>query len=84
MNDKDILSPEQATPIDALTYEQAYEELEEITRSLEMEENSLDHAVALFERAQLLLSHCTTLLEQAEIKVNQILSKDSSGFQMED
>jgi exodeoxyribonuclease VII small subunit len=63
------------TALDALTYEQAFAELEEIVGKLEGEIGNLDEALALFERGQALAKRCAELLDKAELKVQQ-LSED--------
>ena len=55
-----------------LTYEQAQAELEKLVEMLEGEQTSLDDAMKLFERGQVLLKHCAALLNKAELKVKQI------------
>lgn len=55
-----------------LTYEEAFEELEQIVRRLEEEAHSLETALQLYERGQALAAHCRRLLEQAELKVQQL------------
>jgi exodeoxyribonuclease VII small subunit len=60
------------TPIKELTYEQAFTELESLVATFESEERNLDDALAQFERGQELAKHCTALLDQAELKVQQI------------
>ncbi|MEJ5201620.1 MAG: exodeoxyribonuclease VII small subunit [Anaerolineales bacterium] len=59
-------------PVEQLSYEQAFAELESIVASLETEQKSLEEAIALFERGQLLAKHCQTLLENAEIRIRQL------------
>jgi exodeoxyribonuclease VII small subunit len=63
-------------PVEQLTYEQAFSELETIVAALESEERALDEALALFERGQLLARHCTGMLDQAELKVQQLSAAD--------
>ena len=60
------------TPIEQMTYECAFEELEKIVAALEANQRPLDEAMALFERGQLLAAHCAALLEQAELKVRRL------------
>ena len=67
-------------PVDQLTYEQAIQELESIVHVLESGDNSLESALELFERGQLLAGHCKNLLEQAELKVNQITGQGLENF----
>jgi exodeoxyribonuclease VII small subunit len=60
------------TPVEQLSYEQAILELEEIVSQLESNEKSLEQLLHFFERGQVLAKYCTELLEQAEVKVQQI------------
>ena len=54
-------------PLEELTYEQAFAELEAIVADLEAEERSLDEGLSLFERGQALAKYCAMLLDQAEL-----------------
>jgi len=56
-----------------LTFEAAFQELEETVQRLEGGELTLDEAIALFERGQTLVRLCDEKLEQAELRVNQLL-----------
>ena len=47
-------------------------ELEKLVQDLEGEHSSLDQALALFERGQALAKRCGELLEQAELKIQQL------------
>jgi exodeoxyribonuclease VII small subunit len=67
--------PEQDVVVNK-TYEEAFTELESIVHSLEAEQRTLDEAMRLFERGQALAQHCTTLLDQAELKVRQLGGED--------
>jgi exodeoxyribonuclease VII small subunit len=71
------------TPVEDLNYEQAFSELEAILADLESEEHSLDDALALFERGQALAKHCTTLLDKAELKVQQISGEELTPYDPE-
>jgi len=64
--------PSLPKPVEELTYEAAFAELEQVVDALEGEPPSLDQAMALFERGQALLKRCTGLLEQAELKVKRL------------
>jgi exodeoxyribonuclease VII small subunit len=68
------------TPVEELTYEQAFTALEEIVARLENEKHPLDQAMALFERGQALARRCATLLEQAELKVQQLTDDGLAPF----
>ena len=76
MNDKTI-------PIEEMTYEQAFEALDEIVNKLESEDNELNDALALFERGQALAQHCAALLEKADLKVKQLLENELSDFEID-
>jgi len=59
-------------PVDELTYEEAFAELEAIVASLEAGDQALDEAVETFSRGQALIKHCAGLLEKAELKVREL------------
>lgn len=65
--------------IDDLTYEQAFSELEQVVALLEAGESTLENALALYERGQLLARRCAVLLDQAELRIQQL-----SGDKLED
>jgi exodeoxyribonuclease VII small subunit len=58
--------------VDTMTYEEAFKEMEEIVAALEADEHTLEEALALFERGQALAKRCATLLDEAELKVQQL------------
>lgn len=76
-------SPEKSTPIEELTYEEAFNELDSIVSDLESEQHSLEQTLSLFERGQALARHCTKLLEAAELKVQQLSEGDLVDFNSE-
>ena len=57
---------------DNLTFEQAFAELEEAVRTLERGDLPLEEALALYERGQELATYCAKLLDEAELKVQQV------------
>jgi len=59
-------------PIDQLSYEAAFAELEAIVAELENDGGTLENALALYERGQALARRCAALLDQAELKVRQL------------
>jgi exodeoxyribonuclease VII small subunit len=65
-----------------LTFEAAFQELEETVRRLEDGELTLDEAIALFERGQVLARLCDEKLERAKLRVNQLLP-DADGSHRE-
>jgi len=63
-------------PVDELTYEEALGELEEIVEELERGERDLQVTLKYFERGQELASYCLSLLDDAELKVEEIIEDD--------
>jgi len=61
-----------------LSYEQAFQELEGVVRQLEAGEGSLEEALALFERGQMLAARCGELLGVAELKLQQLTTEGDS------
>lgn len=59
-------------PVEGLTYEAAFAELQEVVAALEGEPRSLEEAMSLYERGQALVKRCTELLDQAELKVKRL------------
>lgn len=68
-------------PVEDLTYEEAFAELETIVDVLEGEQNPLDEAMSLFERGQALVKRCSELLEGAELKVRELSGEQLSDFE---
>jgi exodeoxyribonuclease VII small subunit len=60
------------TAIENLSFEDAYQQLEEIVAQLEQGDLSLDQSLALHERGQKLADHCARKLNEAELKVKEI------------
>ncbi len=60
------------SPIESLTFEQAFAELEESVRTLEQGDLPLDESLTLFERGQQLAAYCGKLLDNAELKIEQV------------
>ncbi|MFW5708643.1 MAG: exodeoxyribonuclease VII small subunit [Chloroflexota bacterium] len=58
--------------INELSFEVAFAELEQIVEKLESGELNLEESVTLFERGRRLSEHCQTILDKAELRVNQI------------
>lgn len=68
-------------PIEKLKYEQAFAELETIVEALESGERPLDESMSLFGRGQALVKRCADLLDQAELKVQQLSGEALIGFE---
>ncbi len=56
-----------------LTFEAAYAELEALIARLDSGELPLEDSVALFERGRKLADYCQSLLDNAELRVSQLL-----------
>jgi exodeoxyribonuclease VII small subunit len=71
-------------PVEELSFELAFAEMESIVSALESEKYSLDEAMALFERGQSLARYCSELLEKAELKIQQLSGDGLSDFTPQD
>jgi exodeoxyribonuclease VII small subunit len=58
--------------ISELSFETAFDELEQIVTRLESGELSLEESVAQFERGRALSEHCQGLLDKAELRVSKL------------
>ena len=65
-----------------LTFEQAMSRLEEIVFRMEAGEAPLEESLALFEEGTQLVRRCTSMLDQAELKVTK-LTVSSEGEPVE-
>lgn len=54
---------------DALTLEEAFAQLEEVTQTLEKEDISLEDSFAVYERGMRLLKYCNESIDKVEKKV---------------
>ncbi len=62
-----------------MSFEEAFRELEEAVRKLEEGDLTLEESIALFERGTRLAAHCQTLLDEAELKVKQLVPSPEGG-----
>jgi exodeoxyribonuclease VII small subunit len=67
-----------------MTYEQAFRELETVVQKLEAGELPLEEALGLFERGQALAGRCSQLLDQAELRLKQLVPDEAGGYAEED
>lgn len=58
--------------IEQLSYEAAYQQLEAIIEQLESGELSLEESVDRYQQGQMLSAHCQKLLEDAELRIQQV------------
>ena len=66
-----------------MTIEEALTKLEEITQHLEKEELGLEEAITLFDDGLSLAATIKTQLEDAKLKVEQVLEKTKGTFTLE-
>lgn len=64
-------------PINDLSFETAFDELDTIVSRLESGELTLEESVGLYERGRKLSAHCQMLLDRAELRVSQLRDDDS-------
>jgi len=70
--------------VENLTFEQAFDELEETVGKLEAGGLTLEESLTLFERGQALATRCNIQLDQAELKVSQITPDGAAPFEPKD
>ena len=64
-----------------LSFEEALKELENTVHRLEGGGLTLDESIALFERGMRLARHCGRKLDEAELKVSQLVPSDEGGYE---
>jgi exodeoxyribonuclease VII small subunit len=62
-----------------LSFEQAYDQLEEMVQQLESGDLSLDRAMTLFEQGMKLAERCNSQLDEAELKVTRLATASGAG-----
>ncbi|MBC7260868.1 MAG: exodeoxyribonuclease VII small subunit [Chloroflexi bacterium] len=62
-----------------LTFEQAFQQLEEVVGQLEKGELTLEQSLALFEKGMRLAKLCESKLDEAEQKVSQLAGMSNAG-----
>lgn len=73
-------APGELVPVEQLSYEAALSELEALVLNLESDEHALEDALAMFERGQVLIQHCAQLLENAELKIQDLSGEELTDF----
>ncbi len=71
-------------PIENLSFEQAFAELQEIVRILEEGSRPLADTLALYERGIRLAQHCHKLLDEADLRIKQLIPNGMGGYDEED
>lgn len=74
----DLKSPE------AMNYEEAFQELKELVNKLESNDLPLERGLSLFERGQALAARCSELLEEAELKLKQLVPNGDGEYKEEE
>ncbi len=69
--------------IDALSFEDAFAELEKIVADLEDGGLTLEESLALFEQGQALAEHCNKQLDEADLKIKQLTPEGEVAFDPE-
>ena len=72
----------EALPVEQLSFEEAFRELEETVQRLEKGELTLADAIAVYERGMALAQHCSDTLDTADLQVQELTL--SSGRRQED
>ena len=71
------MSEQDTSAIAGMPFEAAMKELETIVERLEKGQVALEESIAIYERGELLKTHCDTLLKSAEARIEKItLSRD--------
>lgn len=63
---------------EGLSYEAAFQKLQEVVQTLEGDACSLEQSLALFEQGQALARYCAELLDAAELQVQYLTDEEHS------
>lgn len=77
-------SPAADATIDALSFDDAFAELRSVVAELEAGGLSLEDTIARTERAVALQRHCERLLGEAELRVQQLISRPGGSLDVRD
>jgi exodeoxyribonuclease VII small subunit len=70
------MTKDKAQAPEEMTYEEAFEELSQIVQNIEGDDLTLEEGLARFERGQALAARCTQLLEEADLKLRQLITRE--------
>jgi exodeoxyribonuclease VII small subunit len=73
-----------AAAIETLAFDDAFAELRSVVAELEAGGLSLEDTIARTERAVALQRHCEKLLGEAELRVQQLISRPGGGLDVRD
>ncbi len=65
-----------------LSFEKAFQELENTVQGLEEGDLTLQESMALFERGMELVNYCGQLLDEADLKVKTLLPSQGEGYKL--
>jgi exodeoxyribonuclease VII small subunit len=68
------------TTIEEISFEQALAELEEIVQKLEGGTLALEETMTLYQRGRNLAAHCQHLLDEVELRVQQLVPDGDEGY----
>ncbi|MGH2364624.1 MAG: exodeoxyribonuclease VII small subunit [Chloroflexota bacterium] len=69
-----------ASPLESLSFEQAYAELEKTVAALQQGQLSLDETLRLYERGTELARGCRQALDEVELKVSRLVAQASGAL----
>jgi len=67
--------------VEKLSFEEAFKELEDTVHRLEGGGLTLNESIALFEWGMKLAEHCGQKLDDAELKVSQLVPSDEGSYE---
>lgn len=67
-----------------LSFEAAYDRLEEIVRQLESDDLAIDRAVELYELGVRLVRHCSRCLDGAELRIKRLAQTEDGELGLAD
>ncbi len=71
-------------PLEEMTFEEALHQLEQIVQRLEGGNLPLAEALALYEQGVQLVARCHTLLDEAELRIQQLVPDGEGGYTFEE
>ena len=69
--------------LESMTFEQAFEQLQQIVEQIEQGQVGLGESITRYERGMRLISRCRRILQQAEQKVLQLQQADDEKGELE-
>lgn len=69
--------------IENMTFEEAFKELEQNVKKIDNAEETLESAIAAFERSTKLKLHCEQKLQEAKMKIEKIVKNAEGNVTLE-